>query len=338
MPFSMPSIAGSLRRAVALALALALSDMTLACGESSADAPSPGSGARRPEAKPGGDPTESIRVGGALSKLLFACVGDTRPPSEDDTAAYPTNIITRIFGGIEATAPHPSFVVATGDYVFASNGPKGQAGAQLDLYLQARTSFRGPHFPALGNHECTGATSSNCGPEGGDGITTNFAAFMAKLLAPVQQSAPYYVVRVDGTGGSWTAKLVFIAANAWSSTQGAWLEATLAQTTTYTFVIRHEPATATTAPGVLPSEAIMARHPYTLAIVGHTHTYRYPASNAREVLVGNGGAPLASKDYGFALFEQRDDGAIAVDMIDWRTGEADPAFHFAMRADGTLAR
>jgi hypothetical protein len=321
-------------RLVTAGLALLLSTATIACGESRT---SP-AGARGIDTARSTNPANSIHVGGAIARLAFACVGDTRPTDEDDTAAYPTNVVAQIFASIEATAPHPSFVVATGDYVFASNGPSGQAGPQFDLYLRARASFQGPLFPALGNHECTGATSSNCGSEGADGVTANFAAFVEKLLSPLQQADPYYVVRVDGTGGAWTAKFVFVAANAWSSAQSDWLEATLAETTTYTFVVRHEPATATTAPGVLPSEAIMARHPYTLALVGHTHTYRYPASNAREVLVGNGGAPLESKDYGFALFTQRDDGAIVVDMLDWRTREADAEFHFAVNADGTLAR
>ena len=48
-------------------------------------------------------------------------------------------------------------------------------------------------------------------------------------------------------------------------------------------------------------------------IVGHSHTYgHYTSPYPREVLIGNGGAPLTSttKDYGFGLFKQRSDGAI----------------------------
>jgi hypothetical protein len=103
----------------------------------------------------------------------------------------------------------------------------------------------------------------------------------------------------------------------------------MARATTYTFVVRHEPAADTDAPGVGPSERVLATHPYTLAIVGHRHAYGYDPS-AREVLVGNGGAPLDRGDYGFALFARQPDGAIAVDMIDWRTGAPDPSFHFAV--------
>jgi hypothetical protein len=274
-------------------------------------------------------------AGGSPTRLLFACVGDTRPPSEDDTAGYPTEIITQIFAGIQAVRPRPSFVVSTGDYMFASSRPDTQAAPQLDLYMQARARFAGTLFPAMGNHECTGATSSNCGPGAENGVTTNYAAFVRTLLSPIRENEPYYVVPIAAADGTWTAKLVFVAANAWSPAQETWLESALSQPTTYTFVVRHEPAAASTAPGVSPSEAIMGRHPYTLAIVGHSHTYRHPASNWREVLIGNGGAPLTGKDYGFGLFSQRSDGAIVVDMMNWRTRQADPAFHFVVQADGT---
>jgi Calcineurin-like phosphoesterase len=275
--------------------------------------------------------------GGIAARLLFACVGDTRPPTEDDTSAYPASVITQIFASIQALEPQPAFAIATGDYVFASNRPDTQAAPQLDIYLEARARFQGAFFPAMGNHECTGATTSNCGSGAQDGVTANYAAFMQKLLAPVQKSEPYYVIRVDAGDRGWSAKFVFVAANAWSIAQENWLEAALSQATTYTFIVRHEPATAVTAPGVAPSEAIMARHPYTLAIVGHSHTYRHPASNWREVLIGNGGAPLTSKDYGFGLFAQRSDGAVVVDMVQWRTGQTDPDFHFVVEPDGTPA-
>ena len=253
-------------------------------------------------------------AGGSVSRLLFAIVGDTRPPYPDDTAGYPTGIITTIFGDVQALSPRPSFVVTTGDYMFAgANGTQGVA--QLDKYLAARAGYAGVLFPALGNHECTGATASNCGSGATDGITANYTAFMTKLLGPINQTSPYYSIPINASDGSWTAKLVFIAANAWSSTQASWLESTLAQPTTYTFIMRHEPHAATTAPGVTPSEAVMARHPYTLAFVGHTHTYEH--LSPREVIIGNGGAPISgNRNYGYGLASQRPDGAIQVDVID----------------------
>lgn len=274
--------------------------------------------------------------GGKVSRLLFAVVGDTRPAVIDDTAGYPSAIVGKIFGDVEAFKPHPAFVVATGDYQFSK--PFGnQANAQLDLYLAARNQFTGPLFAAMGNHECTGATASNCGAGAQDGVTKTYQAFLAKMLAPIGQSQPYYSIRVDATDGSWTSKLVFVAANAWSSAQASWLDSTLAQSTTYTFVVRHESELANTAPGVTPSEQIMAQHPYTLSIVGHTHTYEHPTP--REIIVGNGGAPLTGgKNYGFAVLSQRAaDGAIVVDMVDYATGLSDKSFHFAVKPNGSPA-
>jgi len=273
--------------------------------------------------------------GGTMSRLLFAVVGDTRPAVLDDTAGYPTAIITKIFSTIDALPSRPPLVVSTGDYVFASTRGT-QATVQLDLYLGARAKYSGIVWPAMGNHECTGATASNCGPGTASGATSNYQAFLTKMLGPIAQSQPYYSINVRATDSSWTAKFVFIAGNAWTDAQATWLDQTMAAATTYTFVLRHEPAGAATAPGVPPSETILAKYPYTLAIVGHTHTYA--RSGAREVIIGNGGAPITGgKNYGFGLLNQRPDGAIQVDMVDIDTGASDTAFRFAVKADGTAA-
>jgi hypothetical protein len=289
----------------------------------------------------GGQVTGTVGAnGGTLSRLLFAVVGDTRPATYDDVAGYPTAIITKIFQDVEAFNPKPAFVIGTGDYQFASSGSSSTAGQQLDLYEHARAGYSNVHFPAMGNHECTGSTTSNCGSGNTNGTTANYTAFMSKLLGPIQKTLPYYVINVNAVDNSWTSKFVFIAANAWDSTQSSWLSTTMAKATTYTFVIRHEPPDASpAAPGQAPSEAIIAQHPYTLLIVGHSHTYgHYATPYPREVIVGNGGAPLSvsNKNYGFAVMSQRADGAIVGDMIDYMSGLADSRFHFAVKPDGTL--
>ncbi|MFO0747829.1 MAG: metallophosphoesterase [Myxococcota bacterium] len=272
--------------------------------------------------------------GGTLSRLVFAVVGDTRPPSKDDNAAYPTATITQVYQHVEAFLPHVPFVVATGDYVFA--GPTTDNGAiQLDLYLGARAGYSGVVYPALGNHECTGYTRSNCGLGAADGVTRVYQDFLTKMLGPLEKTEPYYVIRLAASDATWTAKLVFVAANAWSEAQATWLDATLSEPTTYTFIVRHEPAYADTAPGTTPSQAIMAQHPYTLAITGHSHTYRHDFGS-REIIVGNGGAPLSSKSYGYAIIHQRDDGTLQVDMLDYATDLPDLGFRFGVKADGTL--
>ena len=273
--------------------------------------------------------------GGTLSHLLFTVVGDTRPPVIDDTAGYPKTIISTIYADVEALNPRPPFSLSTGDYVFAK--PYGPlAAGQFDLYLAARQQYKGVVFPAMGNHECTGGTASNCGPGTVDGLTSNYSSFLSKLLAPIGKTLPYYSVNINAVDGSWTSKFVFIAANAWSSAQATWLDSTLAQSTTYTFIVRHESKLVTQAPGVSPSEQIISQFPFTLIIVGHTHTYaHYPG---REVVIGNGGAPLTgNKNYGYGLFYQRPNGTIQVDMVDYLSGATDPSFRFAVNPDGSNA-
>jgi hypothetical protein len=265
-------------------------------------------------------------------------VGDTRPPNTDDVSGYPTSTITKIYQDIETFNPRPPFVVATGDYQYSSTGSKSTASQQLGLYQTARQGYSGVEFPAMGNHECTGSTDSNCGTGNTSGITANYTAFMTTLLAPIQKTAPYYSVNVNATDNSWTSKFVIVAANAWDSTQQSWLTSTMAQPTTYTFVVRHESSeTSGGPPGEAGSDAIISQYPYTLLIVGHSHTYEH--SNAREVVIGNGGAPLSGsgKDFGFGIFNQRSDGAIVVDMIDYQTLKADPSFHFVVTPTGTAA-
>jgi hypothetical protein len=274
--------------------------------------------------------------GGTLDALNFAIVGDTRPTNENDTASYPTAVITKIWQEVEATSPHPAFALGTGDYQFAST-TGANSGLQVGLYMTARATFTGPFFPTMGNHECTGATASNC-VAGADGTnTTNLAAFLTKMLAPIQQTKPYYEIDIASTtAGAWTAKFVFVAANAWDATQSAWLDAALAKTTTYTFVLRHERSDVTTTPGVSPSAAIIVKHPFTALIVGHTHTY-YHDPSTREIVVGNGGAPLGGNvNYGYVVANQRaSDGAIEFQSIDYSTGKSIDSF--GLKPDGTPA-
>ncbi|HXN31888.1 MAG TPA: hypothetical protein VN894_08505, partial [Polyangiaceae bacterium] len=274
--------------------------------------------------------------GGTVSTLYFAVVGDTRPATVDDTAGYPLAIISKIFEDLESLDPAPVFGVSTGDYMFASTRG-GQAAPQLALYLHARAAFSGIMFPAMGNHECTGATASNCGAGNADGVTENYSQFLAKMLEPIGQTQPYYSFGVSAASGAWTAKFVVVAANAWDDVQAHWLEATLDRSTTYTFIVRHEPASAIAAPGVIPAEQIQSLHPYTLSIVGHAHTYA--KTGPREVVIGNGGAPLTSSraNYGFGLVQQRPDGSIRFDVVDYATMQRDTTFAFAVNADGSPA-
>ena len=256
--------------------------------------------------------------GGLLSDLRFAVVGDTRPANLDDTANYPTTIVTQIWTAVEAEQPHPAFAVTTGDYMFASTSGHEQ-NPQLDLYLSARAQFHGIVYPAFGNHECNGYTASNCGPGGSTGEPDNFLVFMSRMLQPLDEGRPYFVERFAAQDGSWSAKFVFVAANAWNSAQAHWLDLVLGDPTTYTFVVRHEAHDANTAPGVDPSQAIMAKHPLTMLITGHAHTYRHTPAY-REIIVGNGGAPLTSDvNYGYVIVARNADGTLTTTSYDYAT-------------------
>ncbi len=283
-------------------------------------------------------------TGGTVSRLVFAVVGDTRPANEDDVSGYPTSIISTIFNDIQALNPQPVLVVGTGDYQFASTGSYNTSYDQLNNYMMARGAYSGAFFPAMGNHECgvsgpySTSDNNNCGPGNPGGATPNYNHFMSQMLAPISVTTPYYSVNVNATDGSWTAKFVMTAANAWDSAQQAWLTTTMSQPTTYTFVARHEPSDAypPLPPGVAGVDAVLAMYPYTLLLTGHSHTYGHWSDAPQTVVIGNGGAPLSSKDYGFGLFSQRCDGAIVADEIDYMTGAADPTFHFVVTPSGSI--
>jgi len=157
-----------------------------------------------------------------------------------------------------------------------------------------------------------------------------------RLMKPLGLSDPWFAVRIEATDKSWTAKFVFVAANAWSSAQSTWLSKELAKDTTYTFIMRHEGKGVTDAPAVDPSDAIIAKHPYTLLIVGHAHSYA-KLTGQRTVLVGNGGAPLTGNvNYGYVIARQRSDGAIVFREHDYSTQAVKDTF--AVKADGTFTK
>jgi len=246
----------------------------------------------------------------------FAVFGDVRPGEPNDTASYPKDIVAGLFQQIAAA--QPDFVVGTGDYMFASSSNTTAVDAQVAMLLDAESGFGGPIYHALGNHECTGATASNC-PAFNE--TANMRAFMTKMLPPAV-TTPYY--RIDVDTGHGKAKLVFIAANAWTPTQADWLETQLADETAYSFVIRHEPGTVTQTVGAVESEVIVKKHPITLELLGHYHTYE--KLDDRHVISGNGGAPLSSGHYGFVLVDLLGNGNISVSEIDQATGSANDTF------------
>ena len=293
-----------------------------------------------------------------LGSLVFGVLGDTRP-SSSTTSGYPQNVknvIMSVFAGVQAQGNVP-FVVATGDYAFSSTAA-GSAVPQYTDYMTARKQYSGTYLPTMGNHECNGFTNSNCPIGSFTGMTQDY---VNTILTPsTGQASPYFSALYVANDGSWTAKYVFVAANAWDSTQQTWLQNTLAVSTTYTFIVRHEPFNDARAPGVTPSENLMASSfsagHLTLSLTGHTHLVQLPggtqpygdsfgATQAYEIIIGNGGAPLdAGPTYGYAIATRRaSDGAIVVQL--WESANssgtaispnvADTKFRFAVNPNGS---
>lgn len=63
------------------------------------------------------------------------------------------------------------------------------------------------------------------------------------------------------------------------------------------------------------ADATISRYPYTLQIAGHRHTASHN-QKGKEIIVGNGGAPLVSGNYGYVIVQQQPNGNIRVDFYD----------------------
>lgn len=296
----------------------------------------------------------------AMNDLSFGAFGDIRPANPNDTANYPDFIVSKIFSGLEALGV--TLAVDAGDHCFQSSISSGSyCHTQFVSHFMAdkTANYMGKLLPTMGNHEGCGtnaATAGNC-TSWSSGLVHDY---LIDIVQPTtgQSSFPYYSVVVYGPWG--TAKFVHVAANAWTSAQNTWLTNTLNVSTTYTFVLRHEPASDARAAGVSPSEGLYATHysagELTLSITGHTHLIQLPngtqpygdpygATQPYEVIIGNAGAPLdAGPYYGFAILTRRQsDGAIVVQAYKAVASNgttalnnaADTSFRFAINADGS---
>jgi hypothetical protein len=295
-----------------------------------------------------------------MNNLVFGLFADVRPANPNDTASYPDAILSSIFSGLQAQGL--SLVVDAGDHCFQSSTSSGSyCHDQFVNHFMADRSanYTGTLIPTLGNHEACGqdaATTGNC--------TTWTSGLIHDYLVDIvqpstgQSAYPYYSVVLYGAWG--TAKLVNVAANAWTSAQNTWLTNTLNVATTYTFVIRHEPSNATTAPGVTPSESLFASHytsgTLTLSLTGHTHLVQLPggtkpygdsygSTQAYEIIMGNAGAPLdAGPYYGYGVLTRRaSDGAVVIQAYEAMSSDGvtllnnapDPSFRFAVNPNGS---
>jgi hypothetical protein len=296
----------------------------------------------------------------SMSNLVFGAWGDVRPANPDDTANFPDKIISAIFAGLQAQGI--TYTINAGDHCFQTDTNSGAA--CHDQFVNhfmpdMRANYSGTLIPTMGNHEGCGYfadTTGNC-TSWTSGLVHDF---LVDVVQPTtgQSAYPYYSVLVHGSWG--TAKFIHVAANAWTNAQNTWLTSTLNVPTTYTFGVRHEPASDNRAPGVDPSEALYSSHhssgTLTLSITGHTHLIQLPggtqpygdpygSTQAYEIILGNAGAPLdAGPYYGFAVMQRRlSDGAIvtqayksvASDGVTLLNNVADTSYRFAVNANGS---
>ncbi len=321
-----------MRFAVSLALCT-LAFAPVSCGDGATPADASDAGVDVPTVADVADDTAdaAVRVvgpaGGTVDRFRFAVFGDVRPPNEDNTAAYPTAIVTSVMTGMQGA--NTQFAVATGDYMYARS--EAVANAQLDLLMGAERLYSPFIFHAHGNHECTGATASNC-PNANE--TGNIRVFRARLQAELP--AVYFDWVVHTSNGD--AHFIVTAPNAWNASQEAWLMRVLGQPARYTFVIAHEPPTSDMGPGSGAIESAIRTRAggVTLRMYGHSHDFRRIATNA--IISGNAGAPLTGGGtFGYAIVEQRADGNVNVEA--YNVGRPPMlAETFAVQPDGTMAR
>jgi hypothetical protein len=252
-------------------------------------------------------------TGGAVSLLHFGISGDTRPPSCEDTAGYPTSVINGIVSRLNARAVQ--FALDLGDHMYVCNDDLPTATAQMGLFTQATQKLPATWFMTMGNHECEGPpclTGSQ---------NANYVAFMS-ALAPIA-SKPYYTFDVDTSLGRVT--FVVVADSAWDANQSSWLDATLAQAdqqAKYTIVARHHPEGDTSIATNSDSMAIIRNHKFALFLTGHSHLYKHMTTdNGRDLVLGAGGAPLIAGGayYGYGVIDQLATGPLQVSIYDVST-------------------
>jgi hypothetical protein len=267
-------------------------------------------------------------TGGTVDRLLFGMTGDTRPT--DCGSAYPTGIIDNIF--TELKGQGAQFVVDQGDHLFnCSYSPAGLASArqQMAAYVSAATLFGQTVFMTLGNHECSGESTTLCDAQGSYGPNPNYTAFM-ESLRPIS-ALPYY--RVDVQTSTGLAVFLIVADDVWDSAEQSWLTQQLTDAdlrAKYTFVSKHHPNRNTDHPEFQQIFDLVTAHKYTLFMTGHSHYYRHDSRDPRVLVMGVGGAPLSGGNFwGYGTVRQGPDDRIYVTIYDQATNHVEDQFDLA---------
>lgn len=263
--------------------------------------------------------------GGTVDRLFFGITGDTRP--DQCGSSYPQAIINSIFTGMAQRGVQ--FAVDQGDHMFnCGYGSSAFTGAQNQMqnYLNAATLLGKTVFLTMGNHECSGSSSSLCSATASNGSNPNYTAFMS-AIAPIS-NLPYY--RFDVMTNTGKAVFIVVADDAWDSAQQTWLTQQLTDADAnakYTFVSKHHPNGNTDHPEFQQIYDLVRQHKYTLFLTGHSHLYKRQYGDPRALVIGCGGAPLAGGTFwGYGTVEQGIDDRIYVNIYDQATGSVVDTF------------
>jgi len=220
------------------------------------------------------------------------------------------------------------FAVDQGDHMFNCGSDFAGARDQMNLYVAAANLLGKTVFLTMGNHECSYSSSTLCSANP-YGTNPNYTAFM-DALKPIS-AKPYY--RFDVKTNTGLAAFIVVADDAWSTEQQTWLTQQLTDADTkakYTFVSKHHPDGNTDHPEFQQIYDLVRAHKYTLFLTGHSHLYKRQSNDARAVVMGIGGAPLAGTTFhGYGTVVQGTDDRIYVSVYDTATGNLRDKFDVA---------
>jgi hypothetical protein len=277
----------------------------------------------------------TLQGNNTVDRLYFGYAGDTRPgPGWNQTwpmDSYPPATQSIVNGIFTRLKDHGvEFMIDGGDHMEPYT--HAQAKGHMDSYLQAASLLGKSVFMTFGNHECDNAYNTNntsCSYPNAATLDWRMTAYMDALAKLTGATLPYY--RFDVTTQAGLAVFLVVADDAWDAAQQSWLTAQLIDAdkrAKYTFVSKHHPDGNTELPAFQEIANLVKQHKYTLFLTGHYHEYKHYASTPRSVIMGSGGAPLATSQswYGYLTVMQCPDDRIQVTAYDEATGQAQETF------------
>ncbi|MBS2024178.1 MAG: metallophosphoesterase [Deltaproteobacteria bacterium] len=255
-------------------------------------------------------------TGGTVDLLDFVITGDTRPPTCQGLAQYPSSAHAQIVKSMASVKAQ--FAIDLGDHMYVCDNVLADAQAQMNLYTSALANFPTPFFMTMGNHECNVGT--DCSAHTTD---ANYTAYLGALKSVSRETLPYYALQIETRLGR--ATVAVIADNFFDATAQSWLESTLADAdanSKYTFIVKHHPVTGSRT-GPTGPLTVLQKHKYSLILTAHNHNYSHDTSSfsGRSVVCGLGGADTSHT--GFCRVQQQADGSLKFTHYDASANPSD---------------